>query len=877
MQKLLKGTITKKIILVLTVAILCNFVIPNYSQADAGILLDPIKMFVAFVGDAVISGINMCFTGQWIGASDSKATPASGVDVDEWKKHWAEGFGNTIDWPTILVTPEEIFSGKVLGLNVNFLREIGNDYEDIGNNNGSNIDGVRESLDISTDNPIGTQGYKDALTSLRTQIAKWYNLIRNLCAAALFCVLIYIGIRMTISSISEERAKYKSMMVNWIVAICLVFFLHYIMAVIMFVTEKSVEIIGSGLNSTSYTIKRPGTDVEENFVIKTPAEIGGNGTGATDYDEGSRPAAKVYNLMELTRVYASLENRGLAFAYLLVYLVLVVYTVIFIFKYLKRFMYMAFLTLIAPVIALTYPIDKMGDGRAQAFNKWLTEYLFNALLQPLHLLIYIVLIGTAIELVQVNFIYTIVALAFINQAEKILKEFFGLNKASTAGGTGAFAKGAIASQALSKIKSAGSTAKSLGSKSSGRSGGSGSSNSKPRQAKGLETYIGSNDKEQLNKTGKMSKSTENISTGGAEEEIGPWSKTKISKEEYQEKYGSSVPWKLDNGEDNNNGNMNSAGEKRGLNQSKVENNVKSLQQKRKIKAPGNYNKTRRGAIAGMAKNAGKTLGKGAWKAVKYTGKKVGRGAIRTAAAIPGALLGGAMSIATGNTSYLAAGVGAGALLGGKAADAIGKAPKSIRSAYRQERLGSQGAAGRERYEEFKKSKENINYFKEEYGVGSKQAKAMIEQGREFIEAGYTNPEDVKRLMDMQEASGDATSSQIMAADQMASQLKMDDFLDSKKSAQLEENLANQMKTQAKGKISDERAKQLARSHMNSMRVSKGLAPVTASSSKKVPIKKVQNPNITKTKKISSTQGKALGTKTSSRTSSNTTKRRKNKK
>ena len=85
MQKLLKGTITQKIILVLTVAILCNFVIPNYSQADAGILLDPIKMFVAFVGDAVISGINMCFTGQWIGASDSKATPASGVDVDEWK------------------------------------------------------------------------------------------------------------------------------------------------------------------------------------------------------------------------------------------------------------------------------------------------------------------------------------------------------------------------------------------------------------------------------------------------------------------------------------------------------------------------------------------------------------------------------------------------------------------------------------------------------------------------------------------------------------------------------------------------------------------------------------------------------------------------
>ena len=839
MQKLLKGTITQKIILVLTVAILCNFVIPNYSQAvDMGVLGDPIKMFVAFVGDVAISMVNMCFTGQWIGASDAKATQD---DSTGWKDRWADGWG-VIDWPTILVTPEEIFSGKILALNVNFLRDISSDdVEELTNGDNATDPTTRQNL-INSTNPIGTQGYKNGLVELRKQISKWYQLIRNLSAAALFCVLIYIGIRMIISSASEEKAKYKSMMVNWVVAICLVFFLHYIMAVVMFVTEKAVAIIGSGL-STGYTVYKPGTSDSEAFKLKKGAKIGGGDTG----DLSTMPDAKVFNLLELARAYVSLKDRGQAFSYLLVYLVLVVYTIIFVFKYLKRYIYMAFLTMIAPVIAFTYPIDKMGDGSAQAFNKWFVEYLFNALLQPLHLLIYVVLVGSAVSLTQVNVIYPIVALAFINQAEKLLKGFFGLDKSSTAdNGAGAFAKGALASQALSRIKSAGSTAKSLGSKSSGGSGGSGSSNSKPRQAKGLETYIESNDKEQLNKTGKMSNSTENISTGGAGEE-------------YQEKYGSSVPVKPDNGEGNSNSKMNSTGENRGLNQSKKEDNVNSPQQKRKIKAPGNYNKTRRGAIAGMAKNAGKALGKGAWKAVKYTGKKVGRGAIRTVAAFPGALLGGAMSIATGNTSYLAAGVGAGALLGGKAADAIGKAPKSIRSAYRQQRLGSSGAKERERYDEFRKNKENINYFKEEYGVGSKQAKAMIEQGRDFIEAGYTDPEDVKRLMDMQEASGDATSAQIMAADQMAAQLKMDDFLDSKKSAQLEQNLANQMKIQAKGKITDERAKELARGHMNSMRVSKGLSPITAS--------KVQNPDTTKTSETSSTPRKASGTRTSSRTSS----------
>ena len=40
---------------------------------------------------------------------------------------------------------------------------------------------------------------------------------------------------------------------------------------------------------------------------------------------------------------------------------------------------MAFLTIIAPLVALTYPIDKINDGKAQAFNMWFKEYIFNLL------------------------------------------------------------------------------------------------------------------------------------------------------------------------------------------------------------------------------------------------------------------------------------------------------------------------------------------------------------------------------------------------------------------------------------------------------------------------------------------------------------------
>ena len=60
------------------------------------------------------------------------------------------------------------------------------------------------------------------------------------------------------------------------------------------------------------------------------------------------------------------EDTYIAIGWKLIYVVLVIYTVIFVFTYVKRVVYMAFLTIIAPLVALTYPIDKMNDGKAQA-------------------------------------------------------------------------------------------------------------------------------------------------------------------------------------------------------------------------------------------------------------------------------------------------------------------------------------------------------------------------------------------------------------------------------------------------------------------------------------------------------------------------------
>lgn len=78
----------------------------------------------------------------------------------------------------------------------------------------------------------------------------------------------------------------------------------------------------------------------------------------------------------------------------------------------------------------------------------------NVILQPIHLLLYMSLIGAATDLVARNPIYALVAIGFLIPAEKFIKNMFGLNKASSTSDFGSFAKNALAYEGLKKMGSA---------------------------------------------------------------------------------------------------------------------------------------------------------------------------------------------------------------------------------------------------------------------------------------------------------------------------------------------------------------------------------------------------------------------------------------
>ena len=270
----------------------------------------------------------------------------------------------------------------------------------------------------------GETVYKESVAyELQSNIATWYSALRMVAIVGLLSVLVYLGIRIILSSTSaQDKAKYKSMIKDWLVAICLLFVLHYIMTFMLTLTD---DIIGF---------------IKDN-VIK-------QGTDTDAYDD----------LISVVRNnYSDLAEAGdlpwETAGYTVMYLALVILTGIFTIQYLKRVVFMAFLTMISPLIALTYPLDKVKDGRAQAFNYWLKEYIFNCLIQPVHLLLYVVFINNAIDFATKNILYSIVALAFMVPAEKIIKEMFGLKSSSPSSTLGAAAGGAFMMSMLNKIKS----------------------------------------------------------------------------------------------------------------------------------------------------------------------------------------------------------------------------------------------------------------------------------------------------------------------------------------------------------------------------------------------------------------------------------------
>ena len=120
--------------------------------------------------------------------------------VKEYLDVWNGGYG----LPNIKLTPAEIFTGNVSSLDANFFKTESDHDKELGGSEKSIVEQLKET------------------------VATWYVALRNIAIVGLLSALLYIGIRIVISSSAGDKAKYKQFFVDWVVALCLIFFMHYI-------------------------------------------------------------------------------------------------------------------------------------------------------------------------------------------------------------------------------------------------------------------------------------------------------------------------------------------------------------------------------------------------------------------------------------------------------------------------------------------------------------------------------------------------------------------------------------------------------------------------------------------------------------------------
>lgn len=436
MKKLAIKNFIRKMLCSILILILIAFTIPQRVFADddggwslGGALLKEIVQLISSVGDIAMGALNNFMLGAegmgsaMLGQSDINMQTEGSWIYDDGTKHdeyikFDKGVINTksffgddgFEIPNMLYSPENIFANNIAALDVNFLRA--NEFEAI--TSGEEAENKSES----------------AASQLRTVIASWYKSFRNIAIVGLLSVLIYLGIRIVISSTADDKAKYKESIKSWVVALCLVFIIHFIMSGILMLTDRVTDLFGDNINQgigVEVHLENPGENQKDVVYFNT-------------------------NLMGLLRFQAQSYDWQDATAYTIVYLMLVVFTFRFTFMYFKRFLYTAFFTMISPLVALTYPIDKAGDGKAQAFNMWFKEYTMNVIIQPVHLILYTVFVGSVPELAIQNPIYAIVAIGFMIPAEKFIKRMFKLDGAESTGDFGSFAGGALAMTGFNKVK-----------------------------------------------------------------------------------------------------------------------------------------------------------------------------------------------------------------------------------------------------------------------------------------------------------------------------------------------------------------------------------------------------------------------------------------
>lgn len=236
-------------------------------------------------------------------------------------------------------------------------------------------------------------GYKlkddSSLQIIRDSVASWYYIIRNITIAVMLVILIYVGIRMAITTVASEKAEYKRMIVSWLVGFLIIFLIQYFLILVLNINSS---ILG--------------------WIMKSQNSLG--------FEDG------IYETVR-RKAYEIKFSSGMAGTIL--YIILIILMIKFLYVYLKRFLAVCILIVMAPMMGASYAISKVRTGKAKAFTRWMKDYTLLVLIQSVHALIYTIFLTVVLKITNESLAGIVLALIVMNfmlKAANIFTSIFGM-------------------------------------------------------------------------------------------------------------------------------------------------------------------------------------------------------------------------------------------------------------------------------------------------------------------------------------------------------------------------------------------------------------------------------------------------------------------
>lgn len=278
--------------------------------------------------------------------------------------------------------------------------------------------------------------YNPLIENSITALNDVFSLFRNLALVVYMISLVYLGIRVLLFSTGDKQARYKQVLVDWVKGIAIIFLFPYVIrytinlnhALVTYLQEKSTSILSdsnvASISAQTGTIASSNSDTEMQ-------------TSSSNYMD------KMYE-----------ESKEGWLAPTICWFIMLMQVFQFLIVYLKRLITVMFLIAIFPLVSISYALDKIADGKSQAFNSWCKEFCLQVFIQSFHAVNYVLVMGVVCKLAPENWLLKIIGVTYIAKGGDVIKNMFAQVKGTKGGGPLEVAKSMLKTKvAISSIKS----------------------------------------------------------------------------------------------------------------------------------------------------------------------------------------------------------------------------------------------------------------------------------------------------------------------------------------------------------------------------------------------------------------------------------------